>query len=108
MSYQADYSKLFLKTPQESNGGERSSVGHGMPKRTHTLISAYIETGIDPGGFLQAVFENDLMGAVLQCDEDNQGCLKQIFKFLINYAPSQCYGSKEAYSEWRVKGGQTG
>tara|TARA_R100000458_G_C8272315_1_gene247137 strand:+ start:2144 stop:2470 length:327 start_codon:yes stop_codon:yes gene_type:complete len=108
MSYQADYSKLFLKKPQGSNGGERSSVGHGMPKRTHTLISAYIETGIDPGGFLQAVFENDLMGAVLRGDEDNRNNLKQIIKFLIDNAPSKCFGSKEAYEAWRKKGGVSG
>lgn len=63
----------------------------------------YIERGEEPGGFLGAVMENDLGGAVARADGINIDLLPAYVLFLYNQAPSGCHGSTEKVKEWMEK-----
>ncbi len=63
----------------------------------------YVEDGIRPGSFLQAVLENDLVGAFSSADEGNTARMKEIASFLYNEMPMRSYGvwgSPEAVSKY--------
>lgn len=60
----------------------------------------WIEEGLPPGGFLQAVIANDLKETVGRADHVNIGRLLDIVSFFYNDAPSQCWGSVKALHAW--------
>ncbi len=55
----------------------------------------YMEQGIDPGSFLQAVLCNDLRQAVASADSTNRTKLADIVQWLYGEAPSSSWGSEE-------------
>lgn len=57
-----------------------------------------------PGGFLRAVLENDLSGAVLSADPISTTALKDLVRFLANHAPPSSHGSPRHVYFW-LKGG---
>jgi len=63
----------------------------------------WIEHGILPGEFLQAVLRNDLMGAVHRADGTNIENLPAYIGYLYNEAPQGCFGSPEAVKAWEEK-----
>ena len=83
----------------------RQSWADGMarliPSRMIPDLVCYIVHGIHPGNFLSAVVSNDLMDAVARADEENQKLLVEYSTFLYNYAPIGCFGSKEAFLNWK-------
>jgi hypothetical protein len=76
-----------------------------LPEHLHGGLVRYIVLGIEPGHFLSAVMKNDLFGAVGRADSGNVEIIPAICKFLYNYAPSSCFGSKEKFDAWLDKGG---
>ena len=64
-------------------------------------IRNYIETGRPMGGFLTAVFENDLFRAVGKADLENRRDLTKLVIWIYNNAPLMCWGSPEKVSEWK-------
>lgn len=74
-----------------------------IPPHMLASLEAYIERGYPPGGFLGAVLENDLMGALGKADEVNLANLPAYAGYLYNEAPAGCYGSKEAVDQWLMK-----
>jgi len=56
------------------------------------------------GGFLTALFSNDLMRAVALADTENAQALAQWVQFLYNYCPVSSYGSPEAVEAWIERG----
>jgi len=71
-----------------------------VPEHDWNGLIRYVEDGYLPGGFLTAVLENDLMGALGHADIINQRALPAIGQWLYNYAPAGCYGSKEAVQRY--------
>lgn len=71
-----------------------------IPERMMGGIIRYIEDGIIPGGFLQAVVSNDLKEAVGRADEENMANLPAYVAYFYNEAPSQCWGSEEKMLRW--------
>ena len=71
-------------------------------------VKMYIEEGISGGGFLTALFSNNLIGAFSQADNVNTEAMKEWTVFLFNYIPSDCWGSKEKVQAWIEDGGITG
>lgn len=67
----------------------------GVPEYTIHGIKRYVEYGEQPGHFLTAVLTNNLHEAVNRGDNENQAALAGIVKILVNYAPSNCWGSVE-------------
>ena len=63
--------------------------------------SGWIEDGIQPGGFLSAVIENNLSKAVERGDYANRKALSDWVIWFFNYAPSGCFGSEKHYREWK-------
>lgn len=71
-----------------------------IPNYMHGGLKRYIEMGIEPGGFLMAVLENDLKTAVGQAYHINMTKLPDYARFLYNYAPSTCWGSEAKVAAW--------
>ena len=68
-------------------------------------LVGYLELRQEPGGFLRAVLENDLLTAVCKADSVSQEILLQLVRFVHNYFPHGSHGSKENVKAW-LKGGE--
>ena len=71
-----------------------------IPEHTRGAIDRYVLEGIPTGDFMYNVLVNDLSGAVGHADEQNSVNLANIVKYIYNYVPSCCHGSREAVSKW--------
>lgn len=71
-----------------------------IPEHMRDGMRLYIENGIEPGSFLRAVLENDLMEACSRADDINRHRLFDFAWFLYNGAPCECYGSPENVRAW--------
>lgn len=63
-------------------------------------IDNYVEKSWQPGGFLTAVLENNLMEAFARADDNNRANLFEICKYVYNDIPSGCHGSSEIVTRW--------
>lgn len=79
-----------------------------IPKYLRANVAGYICNGDELGGFLAAVFENNLVEAAARADEFNTMCLRNYAQFLFSYAPRGCWGSPEIVSKWMVNKGLRG
>ena len=70
------------------------------PSEWQASLRRYTERGILPGGFLRAVLENDLCGAVARADDVSLAQLRAICVFVYNDMPSGCWGSRERVAQW--------
>lgn len=71
-----------------------------IPAHMREPMTDYIENGLEPGGFLTAVLENNLSAAVSHADEFNMAQLPAYANFLYNHAPSDCWGSRKKVTDW--------
>jgi len=83
-------------------------VEYAIPSYMEYALRLYIDEGHIPGGFLRAVLENDLKGAVNRADSNNLRNLVAYSYFLYNDAPADCYGSPAAVAAWAKAGGLKG
>ena len=83
-------------------------VEYAIPSYMEYGLRAYINEGAIPGGFLLAVLENDLKGAINRADSSNLKNLVAYSYFLYNDAPADCYGSPEKVAAWAKAGGLKG
>lgn len=72
----------------------------GLPADSAAAAKAYIESGVKPGGFLYAVFSNQLVESVLRADDANRAALTQWVTFVSNHAPWSCWGSPQRVEDW--------
>ena len=79
-----DYQEFIGMIPQHLRGG----------------MLRYLQDGIQPGHFLTAVLENNLMEAMARADEMSRAGLYSICQFLYNHAPMACYGTPETVRKW--------
>jgi len=80
------------------NGEEYDSI----PALTKHGIERYINEGVPPGGFLEAVFQNNLFRAVTRADKANIKALPYIVRFIWNNAPADCHGSTDSVLKWQM------
>jgi len=71
-----------------------------LPQHMRGPMQRYLDYGIPPGGFLEAVLANDLSGAVARADAVNRRYLPEIVSFVQWYCPVACWGSPDAVSDW--------
>ena len=71
-----------------------------LPEHCRAGMKRYIENGVIPGSFLQAVICNDLVGAFSLADSINSERLKDYAHFLYNEIPSPAWRSKEKMKAW--------
>lgn len=79
-----------------------------IPEHCRKGLKDYIENGVETGGFLRAVIENNLVEAFNRADLTNQERLRDYAWFLYNHAPVSSWGSKLNYETWIKIGGKTG
>src|ERR687888_1817955 len=66
----------------------------GLPENHRDTVRLYIEHGYHPGSGWQAILQNNLL-AVVMVDDETFEELPWIYRWLVNHAPSQCWGSAE-------------
>lgn len=71
-----------------------------LPKHIRGGVQRYIEGGVKPGHFLQAVICNDLKESFIKADDTNIARMFDIVCFFYNEAPYDCWGSKEKMLQW--------
>jgi hypothetical protein len=70
------------------------------PEHIRPNIARWVENGLPPGSFLEAVLKNDLLLAVAFADEINIRSLPAIVAYITRFVPPAAYGSFERYEEW--------
>lgn len=78
-------------------------TGYDIPDHTKGALRRYVEQGLMPGSFLEAVLTNDLMGATGRADPHNIFALKEICMFVYNEIPATAWGSRERMEAWCAK-----
>ena len=71
-----------------------------LPQHIRESTKLYLEHGVIPGGFLQAVICNKLKEAYMKADDINIARMFDIVKFFYNEAPSPAWGSEENMKQW--------
>jgi len=73
-----------------------------VPEGSHGAIVRYLVHHIHPGGFLAAVFSNQLMEAFARADGTNHASMEKYAVFLYNAMPASrdCWGSPAAVAKW--------
>lgn len=66
-----------------------------LPESLRGGMKRYFEHGIEPGSFLMAVLENNLMEAFLCADEGNRARMLEIAYWLYNEVPIGTFKSPE-------------
>jgi hypothetical protein len=71
-----------------------------IPEHTFETLRRYVDEGLEPGGFLTAVLENDLFSAFARADAENTDAMKNIVMHIYNNEPAWCNGRKGIVREW--------
>ncbi|MHC5214211.1 MAG: hypothetical protein ACYSOO_06465 [Planctomycetota bacterium] len=78
-----------------------------IPSRMRPAMNRYVELGIIPGRFLQAIICNDLKMTMGHADDENIHQVPAYVNFFYNHAPHNCWGSVELMKAWKEIGGST-
>lgn len=83
-------------------GTEAGQLSHTykLSEFTAQQILQYSKNKIPPGGFLRAVFENNLFRAFNKADLQNLRDMEGIVRCIFNEVPMGAYGSPEEVSAW--------
>ena len=79
-----------------------------LPEHMQASTRRYIEEGYPIGGFMTALFSNDLMESFGRADEINRAAMSDWVRFIYNDAPLGCHGSRELVREWHMHSGIRG
>lgn len=71
-----------------------------MPLHLKSALDDYVNFRTPPGGFLEAVLENDLRESFSRADDISRFHLFDIVKYCYNDIPSACWGSRENVKNW--------
>lgn len=71
----------------------------GLPAQYRETMRLYLEAGYDPGSGLRAILAHDL-AAVVMCDAETAFALPQIYRWMVNYAPSKAHGCYARVADW--------
>lgn len=70
------------------------------PEGVKHSLNLYVEHRLHTGGFLKAVLENDLVGAVSRADRESLSSLGDIVAYVFNELPGDCWGNPEKVDQW--------
>ena len=79
-----------------------------LPPHMRAGVSRYVAFGEPVGGFLIAVFSNDLKGAFGAADNENLAAMAQWVGFIYWDIPADCQGSRAKVQAWQEQGGLRG
>lgn len=71
-----------------------------LPEHMKDGVYNYLNYGIPPGGFMEALLTNNLFMAVGKADCDNIEKLPEWVGFLYNDFPLSAWGSREDMQRW--------
>ena len=71
-----------------------------LPEHGRTGMRRYFEQHINPGGFLRALLNNDLLGSFKRADDINLPRIHDYVTFLYAHAPCDSWGSVESVKKW--------
>ncbi len=71
-----------------------------IPDHMHGALWNYLHYGIEPGGFLSAVLQNDLTGAYSCADQKNTYAMRDWVLLLYNEIPHGAWGSLGKFHNW--------
>ena len=71
-------------------------------------VKRYIENGIPPGHFLQALFSNDLKETFKRADDNNTAAMSKWVGFMYWEMPAGSHGSPKHVQDWIDAGGLKG
>ena len=71
------------------------------PNNLGGSLRLWIEEGIECGGFVMYVLENDLRHAVFHADKESEGIIIPLVKWLHFNAPNGCWGSQQRVVTWK-------
>ena len=74
-----------------------------IPEHLMRRIKMYVDHGQNLGGFLYAIFTNDLFKAVGKADDINMPLIQIYVAYIVNEVPYNCHGSKEIVDLWIEK-----
>lgn len=81
---------------------------YAVPVHLREGLARYVVSGTEPGGFIQAVLQNDLKVAIVRGDKDSRAGITELVMWLIAEAPERCWGSPERYHDWIAHNGREG
>lgn len=81
---------------------------HLIPEHMHGAILRYVENGIPPGSFLEAVLCNQFKEAFQRADSTNIENMKGYAEYVYWYLPSACHGSPTVVAQWIAQRGLKG
>ena len=93
----AELSRRFI-TPDALSAMSRPDTF--VPPHIRPGVERFIEDGILPGSFLQAILRADLRDSCNRADHVAKMSLPSIVLWFENFAPAPCWGSAEAMHEW--------
>ena len=71
-----------------------------IPENIVNAMIAYRDSAFPTGDFVQAVIENDLVGAIKHADYMSSMAMEHIVDFIVATFPRACWGSPKAYANW--------
>ena len=79
-----------------------------LPRHMVQTVCDYLLFGLPCGGFLTALFSNDLKESFGRADDANASHMRNWVLFMYNEMPSISQGSREKVAEWIKRGGLLG
>jgi len=92
--------KCFEVKAYSTDTSTRRNPVDMLPSHMREGMTSYIQSGLEPGGFLTAVLSNDLYLACSQADHINKYVIPDYIEYLVNYAPLDCWGSEKQVRAW--------
>lgn len=82
--------------------------GYYIPERMMPRIERYVQQGVIPGNFLQAVICNNLKETFAFADDENTKNIAAYVGYFYNEVPSKAWGSHKIMMKWAKDGGLEG
>ena len=79
-----------------------------LPEHLRSGMQRYLEDGMLPGGFLQAVLKNDLAESFARADLESQAAMFDIVVWLNTECPGTAWGNEEKVKAWTLERGAEG
>ena len=71
-----------------------------IPPHLHAGIVRYIDSGVQPGGFLTAVINGNLFDAYALADQSSKAAIPTIVEWFRQHAPTNSYASPNSVHFW--------
>lgn len=74
-----------------------------FPYYTKDAIDCWVQHGYEPGSFLSAILQNDLVRACMNADDQNKKKIFEIVSYIYNHCPADCWGDKTKVAIWETR-----